>query len=145
MSSNESFINIIASNFSTLYFKYLEKACTLGSIIGLCYSLSHLMDITDKNRRTKKQIMLNRINQDEDLLTDEEVAKCHNSNLYNFSVIITGPIFGISLGLIWPFVITLGPIYYVFANILGPFVNSFLIISTTVKNENKKKSDKKDY
>lgn len=71
----------------------------------------------------------------ENLLTDTDLERCENSNLHNFSVIVGGPILGISVGVMWPVVVTIGPIYYVFGDYLGPIVASLLAISTSIVTE----------
>lgn len=129
------------ANFSTMYLKYLKHAGGFGLILGMGASVAHLMDCNKKNKREKAKIMYKRNIKDENLLTDDELDRCENSNLYNFSVVVGGPIVGVSVGVMWPAVVIFGPIYYVFGDYLAPIVASLLTISVSMVKENDKWDD----
>lgn len=143
MSTLNSLFNTVLTsksfaNFSSIYFKYLKVTGCIGFTFGIGVSIAHLLDTSRENRREKKRIMNSKNIVDEDLLTNEELEKCENSNLYNFIIATVGPLFGASVGIMWPIIVTLGPIYYVFGEYLGSIVNTLLIISASMVEEDKK-------
>lgn len=151
MSASNFFRRVLSSgsfaNFSTMYFKYLKVAGGIGCTIGLGGSIAHLLD--NRNKRIKAQSRI--LKKAKCVTTDgltiselDEYESYESSYLYNFGVLVGGPLIGTSGGVMWPAVITLGPIYYVFGDYLGPIVAALLTISASIIDEDRKRIEDKD-
>lgn len=105
------------SNCSSYYANQFNLIGGFSYSIVIAVTLAHMVDTYNEKKREKKRIMISRNIVDEDLLTKEELKRCSISIMNLVSIILTGHVVGISIGIIIPGVIITLPIVYIIQQI----------------------------
>ena len=129
------------ANLSQGYTRYLTMTCSVGLVLGMFGAGAYELDRIKANNIAKQRLMKEHDVLEDFELTDEELATCSDSNLHFFTVRVFGPLFGLTLGFIYPVVVITSPIYFVFCRRGRSFINSCLTTLEETMNTKKEEND----